>query len=497
MNSKKTPLLFVNTIGPTHVHGRDHKTKTKIRQHIMLDIGRERRKTPRNPQLDIVLQLPDHNNAEQAAQSEISRHNDDSVLARRHVSTLARPFWGQHPLDVLDSHWGMDVFSAYGIMLMLIEGRNLVSAGSTGRSTESFIFPFAFQKSAFLRHHSQLITTPDRLAGVSHEKPTRFEVMALQRSLGTISCIESGLAGTSLEKTSTERIILAIIAIISFNLISSDLDQALVHLRGLESLIAARDKSFCLYGNDEIRLMIFWVDVTTSLLRDCSPRFPLPSDLIPTMPPALFSHELPLPLQSLAISRLGKDRNTTHVLSCMIDLNATAALIESELVVRGDALWGESILLGLWINPVAHRLLGAPTATGSSSQPSAISEALRQGALLWIIRIKRRYHAYPGSTTAIVQKLLSLLAQPDWTDALTNTELLSVQLWLLVLCGIDYGGPAASPNPVGIIALRMQQMGWNDWSEVMMLVCQMPWTQAFDVAAIHLAERVKEAICYQ
>ncbi|KAJ8128841.1 hypothetical protein O1611_g4790 [Lasiodiplodia mahajangana] len=463
---KKTPLLFVHSSGPSHVHGRDHETKSKIRQHIMLDIGRERRKAPRNPQLDLVLQFPDNNNAEQAAQSETSRHNDDSV-DRGHLPSLMRPFWDQHPLDVIESYWGMDAFSAYGIMLMLKEGRNLVSAD---RSTESFIFPFAFQKSFFLRHYGPLITTPDRLAGVSHEKPTRFKVMALQRCLGTIACIESGLAGTGQEEPSTERIILAIIAIISFNLISSDLDQALVHMCGLESLIAARDKGFYLHGNDEIRLMIFWVDVITSLLRDCSPRFPLPADLIPALPPAPFSHELPLPLHTLIISRLGKDGNTAHVLSCMMDLNAIATLIESELAVRGDALWEERILLGLWLNPVAHHLLDRPRETGSSFRPPVISEALRQGALLWVIRIKRRYHAYPGSPTAIVQKLLGLLTQSDWTDALTDPDLLSVQIWLLVLCGIDYDGPAASPNPIDMIALRMRQMGWNDWGKAMILM---------------------------
>jgi hypothetical protein len=284
---------------------------------------------------------------------------------------------------------------------------------------------------------------------------------------------------------------------------------------GLQSLVAAQDKSFYLYGNDEIRLMIFWygitrgscsihymmrgltfghrVDVTISLLHDCSPRFPLPSDLIPVIPLALSSCELPLPLHTLMISRLGKDENIAHVLSCMMDLNAIAPLIESELAVRGDALWGESILLGLWLNPVAHRLLDRPTVTGSSSRPSAISEALRQGALLWVILIKRRYHAYPGSPTAIVQKLLNLLTQPDWTDVLTDTDVLSVQLWLLVLCGIGYDDPAASPNPVDMIALRMRQMGWNDWSEVMRHVCQMPWTHAFETAATHLAERVERS----
>lgn len=155
------------------------------------------------------------------------------------------------------------------------------------------------------------------------------------------------------------------------------------------------------------------------------------------MRPPLFSHELPFPLYTLMGSRFQKDGDFAHVLSCMLDLNAIAALIHSELAIRGDSLWGESIFLDFRLNPVAHRLLDRSTGTGSSFRSCAISEALRQGVLLWVIWIKRRYHAYPGPPTAIVQKLLSLLAQADWTDVLTDTDLLSVQLWLLVLCGID------------------------------------------------------------
>ncbi|KAI0517577.1 hypothetical protein F5B22DRAFT_654793 [Xylaria bambusicola] len=483
MNSKQTPLLFVHNAGPTHVHDRDHKTKTKIRQHVMLDIGRKRRKRLRNPQLEMVFQFSGNDNATPVAQSESSRHNDDSI-DRRHMPALVYPFWHQHPLDVLESHWGRDMFSAYGIMLMLNEGRNPVS---TDRSTERFIFPFAFQKSPFLRHYAQLIIRPGQLAGVPHEKPTRLKMMALERSMDAISCVETALAGTNLENPSTELVILAIIAVISFNLISSDRDQALLHIWGLESLIAALGDSFTLRDHDEIRLMIFWVDVTTSLLHDSIPRFPLPSDLVPVVPPV----ELPLPLRTLMILRSKADKNISHVLSCMMDLNAIASLIESELTVRGDVLWGESVLLGLWLNPVAHRLLDRPPVTDISYRPSPISEALRQGALLWVIWIQRRYHAYPGSPTAIVQKLLSLLTQPDWSDVLTDTDLMSVHLWLLVLCGINCDVPAASPNLAGMIPLRMRQMGWDNWSEVMMYVRQMPWTHAIDVAATQLAERVE------
>lgn len=190
--------------------------------------------------------------------------------------------------------------------------------------------------------------------------------------------------------------------------------------------------------------------------------------------------------------RLGTDGNIAHVMSCMLDLSAISLLIDTELSVRGDSLWEESMLLDLRLNPVAHRLLDIPPASGGSLQHCAISEALRQGALLWVIWIKRRYHAYPGSPTAMVQGLLGLLTQrPDWTDVLADIDLLSVELWLLVLCGISCDGSVASPSPVDVIALRMRQMGWSGWGEVMMRVGQMPWTRTFDGAVAQLAGRVE------
>ena len=45
---------------------------------------------------------------------------------------------------------------------------------------------------------------------------------------------------------------------------SLEFDQALVHLKGLAMLIAARGGTYCLQDDNELRLMIFWYD----LMRD-------------------------------------------------------------------------------------------------------------------------------------------------------------------------------------------------------------------------------------
>ncbi|KAI1320135.1 hypothetical protein F5Y16DRAFT_390287 [Xylariaceae sp. FL0255] len=484
-----TSLLFVHNSGPTHVHGRDRRTNTNIRQHIMRDIGRQRRRRLRNPQLDVVLALPDDSSAGQSATSE-SNLRSTKPVENRYLAHIARPFWDQHPLSVLESQWGMDMFSAYGIMFMLHSGRNLSAAEFP---VESFLVPFAFQKSMFLSHYAQIFTRPDRLAGVSYERPARFKAMALQRAMGSIGCIKSKLATLDSDRAVIEHIICAVIAIISFNLISSDLEQALMHMRGLESLIAARGGCSFLHGANELRLMVFWIDVVISLLTGHHPRFPLPSDLIPQVPPAPYPKEIFLPHHASTDLRTGVYEGYHHISSCLVDLHSVACLIDSNLFVKGDALWEEYVYLGLCLDPLAHRLLDTPTRNEALTSDT-MTEAVRQGALLWITRIKRRYRSYPGSPTTAVQRLLDFLSRFERTNNMGDSTILSVQLWLLVLCGIEYDGPSSTRSPVNMLALRMRQMGWRDWEHVMMRVCQLPWTNAFDFGVAHLAKRVRSIL---
>ncbi|KAL2198262.1 hypothetical protein P885DRAFT_23188, partial [Corynascus similis CBS 632.67] len=239
--SKQQRLLWVHSTKPTGVRSRDKSTMTRIRRHIMEDIGISRRKPQRNPQFVIEMESP------------------PTFANQPGVNSLLPPFWSQDPLSILEQQWRMDTFSAYGIYLLAVEGKRLLY-NADALTSEGFTFPFAFTSSAFLRRFKAIFSNPSVLKGIYHQSSTRIRVMALERSLGTISCIEATMANPSFDLATADRVISAVLSIICYNLSGAhglEFDQARVHLDGLGGLIAARGGIQSLKDNNELRLMIF------------------------------------------------------------------------------------------------------------------------------------------------------------------------------------------------------------------------------------------------
>lgn len=196
--SKQQRLLFLHFTDPTGIHRHDKTTVTKIRRHIMEDIGISRRKPQRNPQFVIEMGSP----------PAFTNHPE--------VNSLLPPFWSQDPLSILEQQWQMDTFSAYGISLLAAEGKRLL-CNTDALTSEGFSFPFAFTSSAFLRHFRAIFSDLSVLKGVYHQSSARIRVMALERSLGTISCIEATLANTSFDIATGDRVIYAVLSVICYN----------------------------------------------------------------------------------------------------------------------------------------------------------------------------------------------------------------------------------------------------------------------------------------
>ncbi|EEU38087.1 uncharacterized protein NECHADRAFT_48037 [Fusarium vanettenii 77-13-4] len=457
--SKKKRLLFVHSTGPTHVHGRDKTSRAKIRRHVMEDIGKSRRKPRRNPQFMIKM-----------------------------------PFWSQDPLSVLEQQWGMDAFSAYGITLLGSEGKRFLG-NADALTPEGFSFPFAFTSSAFLRHFKAIFSDQSILKAIHRQSSARIKVVALERALETITCIEAAMASPSFDPAIGDRVFYAILSIICYNLLEMDLDQARVHLEGLSLLIAARGGMKSLTGNNELRLMIFWVDVMTCLLFDTRPRYPLPQDLIPAMSQTDPSNGLPLSLlRIMAAVADTRDSQLTHIPACVTGLNAIATMIESELTTRGDSLWKDEIFLGLRINPLAHLLFDHPIRSTRFSSPlDQTLASIRLGVIVWIICVKRMYRSWPGSRMAYVPELLDSLSTQSSTASNTSDDILSVNLWLSVLCGVaSCHGSRERKAVVSLIVYNMQQLNNKEWSESMMDVRKMPWISSFEAP---LAEVRRDVQC--
>ena len=187
-------LLFVHSNGPTHVHRRDKTTSTKIRRYVMGNIGKSRRKPRRNPQFSIEMRR----------------------VAFTDLTPLMPPFWSQDPLNILEQQWPMDMFSAYGISLLAVEGERLLE-NTHVLSSQGFLFPFAFTSSAFLRHYSAIFSDSHMLRAINSKSSAKFKVKALERSLETISCIEAALTDPSLEVATGDRVVSAVLSVTCYN----------------------------------------------------------------------------------------------------------------------------------------------------------------------------------------------------------------------------------------------------------------------------------------
>ena len=235
------------------------------------------------------------------------------------------------------------------------------------------------------------------------------------------------------------------------------------------------------------------MDITASLLYDTRPRFPLPQDLVPAIQPAKRLEMLPSPLINLMKGQTTKDEHLINIASSIADLAGMAAVIEAGYATKGQALWSDEVYIGLRINPIAHRLLDKSGQKAAMGGSALLSEALRLAALIWIIWIKRRCRSYPGTPLSYVSKLLTLLSTDyAWRNASSASDLVSIRLWLLVLCGISSSGVTEERTiAANLIAGEMLQSKGDSWTEVMLRVRQMPWISDFEAPCTELEKIVR------
>ncbi|KAL4938877.1 hypothetical protein BDV06DRAFT_225559 [Aspergillus oleicola] len=244
MTSAK-PFLFVHCSGPSHTHLQEKGVKRDVRRHVMVDIGKSRRKATRNPRVDVVTPSSAREAGILDPMGPVETHAGEESVKPTSTDDVALsgplpwPFWEQHPLMMLERQWEMDMFSAYGIAFVVSEGKNLI-AKRRGPGTGGFWFPFAFGSSVFLHHFQDVLTSPEMLASITVNLGKRFETIALRRVSGTISCLGRILSDTDRRRVTAKDVIRGVLACICYNLVSSDFSQARLHLEGLERLVSAR-----------------------------------------------------------------------------------------------------------------------------------------------------------------------------------------------------------------------------------------------------------------
>lgn len=180
-------------------------------------------------------------------------------------------------------------------------------------------------------------------------------------------------------------------------------------------------------------------------------------------------------------------------MSCIGDLTSLAALVRLELATKGDAVWDDGEQMGVLLNPVTHHLLHQLSRSDPVSRWDIISEALRLGAMIWIIRVKQRCRSYPGTAQARISALLNILLKAWKREYVWNSpHLRIVRLWLLVLCSISEPSVKDFATAMGMVASEIKEPISVSWVAIMADIRQMPWADIFEPPCAKLGQRLMD-----
>ncbi|KAJ4245812.1 hypothetical protein NW762_013936 [Fusarium torreyae] len=268
--SNNRRFLFLHTEGgnPISRRTRSKSLDSKVRRHLMVDIGRSRRKPSKELQYvtsvwplaePFQTQLSTSRDENPKSQDDDHSQAPTADLVKSDTTSSCTPPYATQPilylLSVFEKEWGEDWFSAYGFTLIMVTGKN---AMDSNRPTNTFWFPFAFKNSAFLHQYQQIFTSPDVLVPLYRRSARELKSLALERSLVTIQCVESRIASSKTTVATSDDVISAVLALACYNFTTLDFDQAMIHVKGIGMVIAARGGISTLDASQDLMLMLSW-----------------------------------------------------------------------------------------------------------------------------------------------------------------------------------------------------------------------------------------------
>ncbi|KAL6835635.1 hypothetical protein J3E69DRAFT_372957 [Trichoderma sp. SZMC 28015] len=496
-------FLFVNISGPTDGRHRGPSTQTRIRQHVMRDIGKAQRKPPLNSHAksrkgNSKKKIKHAKTLDTSApESHSDEPRDDESAAGTIVSRISgstfdgstpgtpdkcwtefqkpTPLVGlkldQHPLDALyQSLAGINRFPAYSLAYAVTQ--NVKVNHAPGRS---FLFPFAF-KEAPLYHR---ILTGRQVAEIVRSSPEKSAMIAITRFTEVLRCIRKRLSHPDLNMALSDDTIMAVIDSICYSFALEDLTQAHCHLDGLYMMVNSRGGYSNFSEKPNIQLIMFWIDVTAAIIFERIPRFPLPATLLPT-PPRTGTSAIWDLLNLVKETEYQSEDERNELFDALKEVSSIAKTVESELFTRGDAAWHDAVFLGSLVHPVAHRLLST-LEQDCEKQHLPISTSIRLGIALFIIILKQQSQGCPAPSSPYVAKAVAVLYWdiPSIPSSMSSS-LFTLQLWLLLLCTIAYPDTTLLPE-ISMMTMRIKkQSKLNSWEEVVATARLMPWISRFE-----------------
>ncbi|EPE31131.1 hypothetical protein GLAREA_04098 [Glarea lozoyensis ATCC 20868] len=249
-----------------------------------------------------------------------------------------------------------------------------------------------------------------RLYGRSDEAG---QEMAAAYNIKAIQSVNSRLVNVA--QSTTEELIGAVICFLTYNHITQNVPVYAMHKAGIARIISLRGGISTLEANYNVRLMLLWDDVCGKFAFNIPPSFGLPISLLP--PPLHDLDTISYKNHSSCWDVFAPDFDAIDVFS---DLRALSSVIEK----TQPEIWLDPNFLGLYVNPLALRILSI----GEKADPTSLLRACKLAATLHIAKIRQRCMVYHITGPHFEEELHQMLEDGlvDWENRV------EVELWVLM-----------------------------------------------------------------
>ncbi|KAI0116907.1 hypothetical protein F4814DRAFT_459172 [Daldinia grandis] len=452
---------FVNVARPGDVK----RHSTKIRRHVMKDIGKTRRKPRAKTRGEVVI---GENSSSAGTDGDTPRRGSPSTTV-----ILPSPR-GDSILQTLPYPIAMNEERRSLIRFIVDDARSHYRpfrfTWLTMGLSDTAAWHITLANAASYRKASQL--PPGSAAEYS------CCVEAMKWYTLSLASITKRLADP--DEKDTEGLILAITGFVCHDAAIGNFDRFRIHMEGLQRIIDKKGGLDTL-SSPFLRFMISWLDLTGATYHNAKPRFGIPKGAI---------REIDTGNDSRYLERLlaGWDADCPALGDIVRAMRAVAA-VASYINRRApdDGFWTDDVAAARVLGPALHEVLSLDgralpsDAADPAYSATAAREAFRRAALVLLAAVKARMGARALEMAAHLDafRQISQLPLVDWA------VVPELNLWAHVVSAMQEESPSRAWHVLAIVGM-MESMGLRSGGQAVGVARGVIWVDAVDMGRSEL-----------
>ncbi|KAI0834121.1 hypothetical protein F5Y06DRAFT_279919 [Hypoxylon sp. FL0890] len=448
---------FVNVGNPCDVK----RHSTKIRRHVMKDIGKARRKPRAKKRGEFVI----------GEESSASTSNGDETQSSSasQALTLPSPKLDRN-LNTLVYPVEMDEDRLNLVRFLVDEARATYRPFRfpwiTMGLSDSAAFHITLANAALFRG---IKADPQALK----QKP-EFSSNADAMKWYTLSLASVTKRLADPAESESEGLVIAITGFVCHDSSIGNFDRFCVHMEGLQRMIDRKGGLETL-SSPFLRIMISWLDLAGATFFNAKPRFNVPQNAIKDIDTGNDAQYLQHLLQTWDADcpALG------DIMSAMKAVAAVASYINRQS--DNERFWTDDVTIARLLGPAFHEVLsleGRPLPNDPSDPQysgTAVREAFRRAALVFLAAVKIRmgYGAYEMERHLEAFRQISQLPLVDWG------VVAELNLWAHIISAMQEESPNRAWHVLTIVGI-METIGLQTGSQAIDIARGIIWVDAID-----------------